>query len=144
MGQITDLMMEEHGKINSFLNKFESSLKGSVDETKKQFMILQTELDMHFFLEEKAIFGLYDRLREDVGEIFDLMKEHGEIKEMFENIRQGLDKGVKSSVTGLKEKLTKHAEFENKIFYPKIDEDLNEQEKKNIVDKISELKGINE
>ncbi len=40
----------------------------------------------------------------------------------------------------LKEKLLKHAEFENKVFYPAIDEKLSEEQKAEIVRKINELK----
>jgi iron-sulfur cluster repair protein YtfE (RIC family) len=139
MVKISELMLEEHGRINSFLKRAEESLEGNKEAINKQFYLLQKELDLHFFIEENAIFKLEDKI-EDVSDIFDLMKEHGEIKEIAENIKQGLEKGVEPRIKNLKEKLINHANFENKVFYPKLDEELSESEKDEILRRINKIK----
>ncbi len=103
MGEIAELMLGEHGKINNFLKRFEESLIENKDVMKNVFVAFHKELDKHFFLEEQAIFGLHSKITgEEVGDIFDLMKEHGEIKEIVNNIYDGIKKGVKPGIDLLK------------------------------------------
>ena len=93
-----------------------------------------------FFVEEKAIFQISDKvIGEEVSEIFDLMKEHGEILEILRTIEGEIEEGEKPNITKLKFKLIKHAKFEDKMFYPKLDELLSEDQKKEIIKRVKEV-----
>lgn len=137
MDSITNLMLEEHEKINNLL----LNLEENNELTSEKFLELKRELGLHFALEEKAIFYLYNKIRNnEVEEIFDLMQEHGDILIILKSIEQDLESKLKPNLNGLIELLSKHTNFENAVFYPKLDKDLNEEQKADMLNKINELK----
>ena len=130
-------MLEEHEKINNLL----LNLEENNELTSEKFLELKRELGLHFALEEKAIFYLYNKIRNnEVEEIFDLMQEHGDILIILKSIEQDLESKLKPNLNGLIELLSKHTNFENAVFYPKLDKDLNEEQKADMLNKINELK----
>ena len=141
METITRLMMDEHERIIRFLSNFEKSLKGSKEFKAELFESLRDELEGHFNLEEISIFNMYSNMKgEEVEDIFNLMREHGEIKGIMDKIKKELELGNEVNFSALKEKLLRHANFENGFFYPKLDEQLNNEQRKAITNKIIEIK----
>lgn len=134
------LMDEEHKRIEFLLDKFEKTLKKDVELAKRIFNHFKWSLEKHFFVEENAIFYVYESVvGEEVGVIFDLMKEHGEIIELIKKIEINLNRGNEINVQILKEKLRAHSKFEDDIFYPRLDEELELERKQEIIRKINEL-----
>ncbi len=141
MKSIKELMLEEHKKIENFLKKFQGSLKADNETLEKQFDEFKRELESHFTLEEKAIFDIYNNLiGEEVEDIFKLMQEHGNILGMIERMKKEIENREKPNVDDLKQNLIEHADFENQTFYPKLDKELSENQKQEIITKINELK----
>jgi iron-sulfur cluster repair protein YtfE (RIC family) len=141
MKTITQLMLEEHGRINRILLEFEKELDSlEFDNIRKIFDEFKWNLEKHFFVEEKSIFDIFENIEgEEVTEIFDLMQEHGELTELVKNIGAGLDNNIKPNISGLKEKLMNHARFEDQIFYPRLDEELEPYKKQEIISRINEI-----
>ena len=137
---INFLMDEEHERLGFLLDKFEKTLEKDVEIAKKIFNHFKWSLEKHFFVEENAIFYVYESvIGEEVGVIFDLMKEHGEIIELIKKIEINLDKGNEINVQILREKLEAHSKFEDDIFYPRLDEELEAEKKQEIIEKINVL-----
>ena len=138
---IKQLMDDEHQRINKILNKFEEELNySSFENLAKIFNQFKWNLDKHFFVEEKAIFDIFEKIENDeVTEIFDLMQEHGEIIELIKNIEERLNKKVKPDVSGLKKRLIDHLDLEDKMFYPKLDEELEPYKKQELISRIKEI-----
>ncbi len=91
-------------------------------------------------MEEKATFELYSKMKnEEIEDIFKLMREHGEIVELIRNIEQGLINNVKPDISGLKDSLLSHANFEDEFFYPKLDEELTPEQRQEICDRAREI-----
>jgi len=139
---ILKLMTKDHGKIDTLIDRLEEKSKGDFSEMKKAFHNFEWELEKHIFTEEKAIFTDYDP--EDVNEGYrmlpELTKQHNYIINTLNNWRTDIrHKKVPRDLYGMKEFLRKHREFEEKDVYPKLDETLDEDEKRNIVSKINEI-----
>ena len=67
------------------------------------------------------------------------MQEHGEITELIKNIEERLSKKVKPDVSGLKKRLIDHLDLEDKMFYPKLDEELEPYKKQELISRIKEI-----
>lgn len=137
---INSLMNSEHERIDSLLKKFETLLKKDIENAKKILNWFKWSLEKHFFVEENAIFYAYESVvGEEVGVIFDLMKEHGEIIDLVKKMEENLNKGKEVSVVFLKERLSNHSKFEDEVFYPRLDEELEIGKKQEVIEKINEL-----
>lgn len=132
METITEIMLEEHKKIDEFLKDLERSYSDD------KFNRFKWTLEKHFFVEEKAIFDLLNSIKsEEVSPVFDLMEEHGEIIELARHLGEVEDK--KRALENLKVLLTKHSRFEDSMFYPNLDKTLNQNTKREIIEKTKEI-----
>ncbi|MEN7982181.1 MAG: hemerythrin domain-containing protein [Nanoarchaeota archaeon] len=135
MESINELLIKEHGKLLSFLINF--TKEEDKEKAKNLFDNFKWTLQKHFFVEEKAIFNFYEKIKgEEVHEIFDLMGEHGDLLELMKFVEEDFSK---DKIEDLKKLLIKHQNFEDDVFYPKLDKDLNEQQKKELIEKIKEV-----
>lgn len=133
-------MLKEHRKMDNLLSDFGREIARDFEESKIRFSEFVWCLQKHFFLEEKAIFVMGDKLiGEDVVNVFELMKEHGEIMELVKNIEEGINTGVKVDISSLRTLILKHAAFEDKYFYPELDETLDIETKEQIISKIKQM-----
>lgn len=135
MESINNLMLKEHGKLLSYLVEI---LKESDEDKKRElFENFKWTLQKHFFVEEKAIFNFYEKIKgEEVSELFDLMGEHGDLLNLLKLVEENFDE---DKIEELKQFLIKHHTFEDDVFYPKLDSDLNENQKKELIEKIKEV-----
>jgi hemerythrin superfamily protein len=135
---ITDLMIEDHCEIERLLDRFKSSIGHDFDTTGKIFEEFRQELKRHISIEEKAIFKFFNPTEnEDYYNIVpDLIKEHDTLLEMLSGLKDNLVTGAKIDILDFKKLLTKHKNFEEKFFYPKLEKDLGEAQKNSIVENI--------
>ena len=104
---------------------------------KNVFENFKWTLQKHFFVEEKAIFNFYEKIKgEEVHELFDLMGDHGDLLNLMKLVEENFDE---DKIEELKQLLIKHQNFEDDVFYPKLDGDLNENQKKELIEKIKEV-----
>lgn len=132
MESIKSLMDKEHCRIAGFLEH--------ADTNGEAFNKFKWNLEKHFFVEEKAIFIMNrDMNGEEVADIFELMKQHGEIMEMIKVVEKKIENGEEANFSELKDMINKHRNFEDSTFYPKLDGILNLQQKQEIMERVMEI-----
>ena len=138
--KISDLMLEEHERLEKFLNNFTESLDNDFNKAKDAFNILKWNLEKHMFVEEKAIFSLFEKITgEDSNDTFQIMQEHQKEEEMIKNIENKLNNNEKPEVSEFVEFLKNHILAENEFFYPKLDSLLNNQQRQELAERVEEI-----
>ena len=170
MERISDAMLREHKRLHDILERLEESLEYDNKNWKELFNKFKWSLKKHFFIEEKVIFEICNsNCGEKIPEIFNLMKEHGEIIYLMSKIDSELnvivkainflpstmafpnksrrrmvdisvlDYNLRKNLLEIKEKLIKHSNFEDNNFYPLLDEKLSEERKLEILSRVKEI-----
>lgn len=138
--KIIVLMNDEHKRIANTLKEFEEILEKDLEKSKEIFSKFKWELEKHFFVEEKAIFIITDKIAgKEVSDIFDLMNEHGEIIQITKELEEDLEENIKPNTEKLKNLLMKHCKTEDEVFYPKLDQVLSSEQKQEISERIKEI-----
>ena len=139
---IPTLMLEDHKRILGFLNEFEKQIAKDTRKAKEIFEKFKWNLEKHFFVEEKVIFTIFDTRGEGEQEdILNLLKEHKDIFLLMKKAEDSLSKNTKPDVSELKTILLRHADFEGENFYPRLEEELSEQEKSLITQRAKQIVG---
>ena len=134
---IIGLMLTDHEKIVDYLNKVEEGGHPDIEA----FLKFEWHLKKHIFIEEKAIFISYQPSDDSEEEkIFNkLSKEHTVIMDLLDKIlKESFPRG-NTSFNKLKKLLAVHKKFEENEVYPKLEEKLNEKNKREIIKKITEI-----
>ncbi len=134
---IIGLMLKDHEKIVDYLNKVEEGGHPDIEA----FLKFEWHLKKHIFIEEKAIFISYQPSDDSEEEkIFNkLSKEHTVIMDLLDKIlKESFPRG-NTSFNKLKKLLAIHKKFEENEVYPKLEEKLNEKNKREIIKKITEI-----
>jgi iron-sulfur cluster repair protein YtfE (RIC family) len=135
--KIPEIMKMHHYHLEGILNRFVKS-RNEVEVYPKVFNKFKWELEKHFFIEEKAIFTLIYSADQETNDMKDeLLKEHRTILKNLKEIEGCLQDNIDTDLTGLKTLLIEHRDFEDESFYPKLEEELDEERKKEIRDRIS-------
>ena len=135
MESVNELLIKEHGKLLSFLIEF--TKEEDKEKARNLFENFKWTLEKHFFVEEKAIFDLYQKIKgEEVHEVFDLMNEHGDILNLLKEVEENFED---EKIDELKKLLIKHQNFEDEVFYPKLESSLDDYKKVELVEKIKEV-----
>jgi iron-sulfur cluster repair protein YtfE (RIC family) len=139
---ISELMAEEHKKINQILEEFENSQSRDYKGLKNLFEIFKWNLDKHFFIEEKVIFHIYNSSSEENFEdIINLLKDHKDILWLISKAEESLKNNIKPEIIELKKLLIAHSKLEDAVFYPRLDKELNAEEKAMIIERFEEIIG---
>jgi hypothetical protein len=135
---ISEIMMKHHYKIDKILKFFTSELKEDKTVNVKAFNRFRWELEKHFFLEEKAIFQMNYSFCQDTSQMCAQLKsEHDQIIEQLDEIDTIIKLNKSLDFSRLKDMIIEHKKFENKEFYPRLDEELSEDRKEMIIERIS-------
>ena len=139
---ILPLMVKDHCKIEKLLDQLEESTKKDQSTMIKLFNKFEWELEKHIFVEEKAIFTSYNP--KDISEGYkmlpELTKQHNYIVNQLNIWRKDVrNKRKINNFYEFKKFLIKHKDFEEKEVYPNLDQSLNEEQKKHIIDRINEF-----
>lgn len=137
---LASLMLKDHGKINAMLDKVIEILEGDFAAAKMEFIAFDKHLKQHLFIEDNAIFDLFERFSDkDTGEVFQLIEEHSQIQSLVELALEQFNNGIKPDLNKIRELILKHSDFEMNKFYRNIDKNLSEIQKKDILSKIHEI-----
>ena len=134
---IIGLMLTDHKKIVDYLNKVEEGGHPDIEA----FLKFEWHLKKHIFIEEKAIFISYQPSDDSEEErIFNkLSKEHTVIMDLLDKILEESFPRGNANFNKLKRLLAVHKKFEENEVYPKLEEKLNEKNKRDIIEKITEI-----
>ena len=139
---ILPLMVKDHSKIELLIDKLEENAKGDPSTMIKSFNKLEWELEKHIFVEEKAIFTSYNPEDVTIGYkmLPELTKQHNDILNRLNIMRKDVrSRRIIKDVYSFKEFMINHKTFEEREVYPKLDEALDETQKRQIIDKINEI-----
>ena len=138
---ILDLMVRDHNRLMECLKDVEKNLGRDFGFLSNSFNVFQWNLEKHFFVEERAIFTSYNPDSVDEGyEIFlDLSKQHTEILEKIESLRKKLQRREPFDLNEIKNLLIKHKTFEEKNVYQVLDQEIDEEEKRFIIERINDI-----
>jgi hemerythrin-like domain-containing protein len=138
---ILDLMMKDHGKIVTLLLDVEKSIGMELISTMKVFDTFEWELEKHIFIEEKAIFTSYKptNIVEGYKMVPELIQQHNEILNRLRVMRKNLMWQRPIDYDEFKELIMAHKTFEEVSLYPKLDQELDESQKEEIMKKIREI-----
>ena len=134
---IIGLMLTDHKKIVDYLNKVEEGGHPDIEA----FLKFEWHLKKHIFIEEKAIFISYQPSDDSEEEkIFNkLSKEHTVIMDLLDKISKESFPRGNINFYKLKKLLAVHKKFEENEVYPRLEEKLNEKNKQEIIEKITEI-----
>jgi len=139
---VCSIMLKEHDKIKNILEEFEKqNNQNNLFNAREVFEKFKWNLEKHFFIEEKIIFNVYQiESQEDDEDIETLLKDHKDILFLIKNIEESLskDKILLSEPAELKQIIDAHVIFENESFYPRLDEELTEEQKQMIIERTEE------
>lgn len=136
-GKILTTMLKDHGKIMNLLNKFEKSIDGDSDNYKETFNQFKWELKRHIVVEETAIFTYYNpKDEESYSMVPKLLNDHKEISEMLTFMEQELKLNRTIDTLEFRDAIMEHKEYEEEIFYPTLEKELDESQKKRIINQI--------
>lgn len=136
--QITRTMIEDHNEIERLLNIFKENQDKEFEVIYELYGNFADKLDRHFSLEEQAIFvfaGISDE--QDKKIIADLITEHENIKKYVARVKNLITMNQKVDISDICDILMSHRKKEDQVLYPRLDESLNESEKKYITERIT-------
>ena len=138
---ILDLMVKDHNRLMKYLKDVKNNLKSDFEVLLKLFNTFEWNLEKHFFVEERAIFTAYnpDYIDDSYQFFTDLSKQHTTILEKVESLRKRLRLGKSIDLSDLEDILLKHKTFEEKNVYPVLDLEINEGEKRFMIERINDI-----
>ncbi len=141
MKSITQIMAEDHSKMGQLCAYIEKLLKEDLEKAKKVFNKFKWTLEKHFFVEEKVIFSIYSasRSEEENDHLLEILKEHKDILFLISQIEESFENNEIPRFAELSEDLIAHAKFEDEFLYPRLDEELSEEQKQIIYDRSDEV-----
>ena len=127
-------MLEEHERLHLLLDNFEKTLKNNAFLAGKKLDVFKWNLEKHFFLEERAVFVAYSNKSEnEKTEIDKLIKEHINILSLLSDLEKEFLLGRKPDFSELNEMMRLHSKFENELFYPKLEKELDDEQKESMI-----------
>lgn len=137
---VIKIMDKDHIKIKEILIDFEREENKNFEKSKHIFSRFKWMLEKHFFTEEKAIFNFYIvKSQEENENLMKILKEHKEILDLIERSEELLFDQKKLEIEELKHAILAHTKFEDEVFYPKLDELLEEEQKQEIINRIKDI-----
>lgn len=141
IGSITQLMIAQHALINEKLQKLNKTPQEQTKKLEKIFLDFKWNLQKHIFNEETNIFTIInhkDKL--EVTQVKKLLEEHQKITLAVEEMASQINLNKKPSAKKLLEILSPHEQREVQILYPKLDERLSEEQKREVLNYSNEIK----
>jgi hypothetical protein len=135
---ISEIMMKHHYNIDKLLKAFTTELNEKNIVNVNTFNRFRWELEKHFFLEEKAIFQMHYSSNEETNKMCTQLKtEHDHMIEQMAELDTIIKLNKSLDFNKLKEMIIQHKKFENNEFYPRLDNELSDERKEMIIERIS-------
>ena len=135
---ISEVMLKHHYRIDKLFHELDNEINQKSESFPDTFYKFKGELEKHFFIEEKAIFQLCNSENEESNEIREqLLKEHNILRSKLDTMEIELITKGEIDIYGFRKLLLKHKDFENQIFYPRVDRELDGLKKKQILERLT-------
>ncbi|MDD5086148.1 MAG: hemerythrin domain-containing protein [Candidatus Nanoarchaeia archaeon] len=137
---IADMMIRHHYNVENIITEFNEKQKNDGKSVFEVFQRMKWELEKHFFLEENAIFIFYDpKSKEDSRIVNHILVEHETMLKKLNEIEKKLKNNETVDISKFTKRLIQHKELEDNVFYPMLDNQLDEKQKLQITEKIKKL-----
>jgi iron-sulfur cluster repair protein YtfE (RIC family) len=142
-------MSKDHDSLDNLFEEFNKLRKSDISRAKPLFLNFSAGLQAHIAWDEDILFPIFERETgmRDAGPTAVMRMEHGQIKNFLEDISgkvlAGELDGIDELGTKLLQVLGSHNMKEENILYPAIDDLTNEQEKKQAIERMTELPSEN-
>jgi hemerythrin-like domain-containing protein len=134
MDSIIQIMNRDHGNITKLLIRLEKTPREEAEMVKANFNEFKWELERHFVTEEKAIFIFLDEESAEChGMMLDLLKEHEVILKMLKGLEMTLAVKDELDLEGFVKMLSKHRDYEDEVFYPRLENELSPEQQKEVI-----------
>ncbi|MCB1667672.1 MAG: hemerythrin domain-containing protein [Porticoccaceae bacterium] len=133
MPSISDFMTDNHRHCdNMFAAAEQAANQEHWEEAKRATKEFLNEMELHFLMEENVLFpALEEKTGMTMGPTQVMRLEHGQMRELFEQMQQALDSKSKDDFLGASETLLitmqQHNMKEEGIVYPMSDEQFSEK-----------------
>ena len=140
---LSKFMLEEHGKILILLEDFKKNAKSS--DAADYFKKLRWKQENHVLAEEKAIMILTkegEMSSKLKSTMLTILKQHDDLRDLIKKIQDKLQRNFDHYEENIKtflELMKIHINLENKSFYPVLDKELDDKQKKVMLTKIREI-----
>jgi len=132
--RISSFMKKEHGRMIALLSKVKTS------KSEKIFSQFKELKEKHVYAEEKAIFIFYREGKRSV--LADVLSQHEAIKDESDKVENLLNKKeFDKELKKLMELMKKHVAFEDREFYPRLDNELDGEEQKKMLENVKMILG---
>ena len=137
---ILGLMVSHHALIEVLFSLFKNEAAAKSSKAADSLSDLTWEVKKHFFIEESAIFDFLP------VKTMDLFKTVNHLKEEHTDMLSSL-KNFSDNLAGIKDYefesfhtlLEEHRETEEKILYPRLDKEMEDDQKRQIIHRINEV-----
>ena len=136
---ISSMMLHDHGKIVKLLNECKQAMKEDTNEgILKSFDKFAWELERHIFVEERVIFRQEISLSKDSHELIQaILEDHQMLSDMLKEIEKSLrEKDYNLNIPKIERFLSDHKDREDRDLYPRLDDELNPELKKFMVEQL--------
>jgi hypothetical protein len=137
---ILNLMVAHHALLDALFALFRDQIRDGSPSSRVSLSELIWETNKHFFVEERAIFDFVPLENYGVlGTINQLKDEHITMLNDLKKFAEKLPEVKSEDMDNFHKSLESHRQVEEKDLYPKLDKELPEEQKKEIVARINEI-----
>lgn len=135
--ELLKVLLQEHEVIEYLLSDFESFYDKDVLKAKKILNLFVWNLEKHIFLEEKMLYSIYSVWNGNIGGMFEILGDHGDIMIFIKKIKSS--DFEKSDIFSLRELLENHFALEETVLYPRLEKVLNFEQKRFFIERAQEI-----
>ena len=139
---ITSLMIKSHLEIDKNLKLFVDKIGNDFEEMRALFLKFREIINQHFLTEEQAIFSFCEASGYKYDGISNLIHQHNLMLEMLDDINNDISLHKWPDIAELRKLIKKHREIEEGVLYPRMDVELDDNQKRFIIKKIENFSKI--
>ena len=137
---ILNLMVAHHALLEAMFFLFRDEAKEKSSRAVSSLYDLTWEMKKHFFAEENAIFDFLPLKSMEIFNIINALKEEhiimlNDLKKFSDNLARITD----DEIENFYQLLENHRKIEEKNLYPRLDKELRDIQKKQIISRINEI-----
>lgn len=140
LNSLSNIMVAHHALLETMFVLFEDEAKDKSSRTAVTLSELTWEIRKHFFTEESAIFDFLPMENYGVLETINRLKdEHIEMLNDLKKFSENLPEITDQDVQKFSNLLEGHRKIEETDLYPKLDKEMREEQKKQVISRINEI-----
>ncbi len=137
---ILNLMISHHALIDALFSLFRDEVKEKSPRARASLSELEWEMKKHWFAEENAIFDFLPLKNIEIWKTINHLKdEHLIMLNSLKKFSESLLEITDNEIENFYKLLEEHRELEEKDLYPKLDKEMREEQKAEVILRINEI-----